>query len=138
VVRGFLYTQRMNAELFTIIAVLGLALTAAGVFGVLNLLVAARRRELGVRLALGASRWSIVGVVSSRVAFTLLVGLAVGLGGSYWATRMVESLLWGIQPMDPWAIGIGLVVLGGAVVLASALPVHRALSVDPVRSLQSE
>ena len=81
---------------------------------------------------------SIVGVVSSRVTLTLLVGLTLGLGGSFWATRMVESLLWGIEPMDPWSMVIGLVVLGGSVMLASALPVLRALSLDPVRSLQAE
>jgi len=138
VVRGFLYTQRMNAELFGVIAVLGLILAAAGVFGIVTLAVARGRREIGIRVALGASRPSVVGLVVSTVSGPLTLGLALGLLGALVATRWVESLLWGVAPTDPVALGTGAAVLLAVLALAIVLPVHRALSYDPVASLRAE
>jgi ABC-type antimicrobial peptide transport system permease subunit len=138
VVEGFLYSRRMNAELFSVIAVLALVLVGAGVFGVMSLLVAGRRREIGIRLAIGAKGLDIVRMVISRVAATFLLGLALGAGGAFLARRMVEALLWGVQPTDPLSLGLGMAVLAGAVALAAALPLFRALKVDPAGSLQAE
>ena len=138
VVGGFLYTQRMNAELFSVIAVLGLILAAAGVFGVVSLAVARRRKEIGIRLAIGANRGSIARLVASTVSGAVGLGLVAGLVGALLAARLVESLLWGVSSTDPLALGIGLLVLLAAVALAVALPVRRALKVDPVRILQAE
>ena len=138
VVDGFLYPRRMNAELFSVIAFLGLILVGAGVFGVMSLMVAGQRREIGIRLAIGADRLDIVRMVMSRVAVTVLTGLALGLGGAYLARRMVEALLWGVQPTDPLSLGAGVVFLLTSVAAAVALPIHRALTVDPAGSLQAE
>ena len=138
VVEGFLYSRRMNAELFSVIAVLALILVGAGVFGVMSLLVAGRRREIGIRLAIGARRPDIVRTVMSRVTSTVLLGLVFGAGGAIMARRMVEALLWGVQPTDPLSLGLGMAVLCAAVALAAYLPLRRAMRVDPAVSLQSE
>lgn len=138
VVSGFLFTQRMNAELFTVIAVLGLILLTAGIFGVVSLAVAERRKEIGIRLALGADAGAIVRVALSRVFFSLLLGLGAGLAAAILATRLVENLTWGISPTDPVSLVAGLGVLAGAVVLAASVPLRRALRVDPVGSLRTE
>ncbi|MFC1575843.1 ADOP family duplicated permease [Gemmatimonadota bacterium] len=138
VVGGFLYTQRMNAELFGIIAALGLILSAAGIFGVVSLAVARRRKEIGIRLALGAQGGDITRLVVRRVTVSLGVGLLVGSIGALLATRLVESLLWGVEPTDPVSLGVGMGVLLAAVVLAVGVPVGRALRVDPVGSLRAE
>jgi len=138
VVRGFLYTQRMNAELFGVIAVLGLILATAGVFGVVALAVARRRREIGIRVAVGADRGFVTRLVLGTVSGPLAVGLLFGLGGAFVATRLVRNLLWGVAPTDPVALVAGGAVLLGAVGLAVAVPLHRALEVDPVASLRAE
>jgi predicted permease len=138
VLEGFLYSRRMNAELFSVIAALALILVGAGIFGVMSLLVAGQRREIGIRLAIGAKGRDIARMVMTRVAGTVLLGIALGAGGAFLARRMVEALLWGVHPTDPLSLSLGVAVLIGAVALAAALPLRRALTVDPAGSLQAE
>ncbi len=138
VVGGFLYAQRMNAELFGVMAVIGLLMAAAGVFGVVALSVARRRRELGVRMAVGAHGSDIARVVLASVLGPVVVGLVLGLGGAFVATRMVAELLWGVAPGDPVALLAGGLVLLAALGGAVAVPVTRALRTDPVASLRGE
>ncbi len=138
VVAGFLYSQRMNAELFTLIAVLGLLLAATGVFAVVTLAVAARRREIGIRRAVGGDWLDITRVVAGSVGLAALVGLAVGLAGAFAATRVVGGLLWGLSPTDPVSMGVAGGVLLVGVVLAAAVPVGRAVRGDPVAVLRGE
>lgn len=138
VVRGALYTQRMNAELFTVIAALGLLLSAAGIFAVVVLAVAGRRREIGIRVAVGANSIAIMKSVAGPIAGSVIVGLGVGLAGAFGATRAVESLLWGVTPADPMALGVGGGVLLMVITLAVGVPLRRVLEVDPVASLRVE
>jgi predicted permease len=138
VVGGFLYTQRMNAELFSVIAILGLILSASGVFGVTSLSVARMKKEIGIRLAIGAGRGAITRLVVSRVTVAVGLGLLAGVVASVLGSRLVESLLWGISPTDPMALGIGIGVLLASVALAVSIPLRRAASVDPVETLQAE
>jgi ABC-type antimicrobial peptide transport system permease subunit len=138
VVGGFLYTQRMNAELFSIIAVLGLILSASGVFGVTSLSVARMKKEIGIRLAIGAGRSAITRLVVSRVSVAVGLGLAAGLVASFMGSRLVESLLWGISPTDPTALSLGIGILLASVALAVSIPLRRAARVDPVETLQAE
>jgi putative ABC transport system permease protein len=138
VVRGFLYTQRMNAEMFGVIAILGLILATAGVFGVVALAVARRRREIGIRVAVGADRAFVTRLVLNTVSGPLAFGLLLGLGGAFVATRLVRGLLWGVAPTDPLALVAGGAVLLGAVALAVAVPLQRALAVDPVAALRAD
>jgi predicted permease len=138
VVGGFLYTQRMNAELFSVIAILGLILSASGVFGVTSLSVARMRKEIGIRLAIGAGQGAITRLVISRVAVAVGIGLLAGVVASFVGSRLVESLLWGISPTDPLALSLGIVVLLASVALAVSIPLRRASLVDPVETLQAE
>ena len=116
----------MNAELFTVIAALGLLLSAAGVFAVLALAVAARRREIGIRVAVGADRISIAKSILGPIGGSVLVGLGIGLAGAFGVTRLIGNLLWGVAPADPLALGVGVGVLLIAVVLAIAAPLRES------------
>lgn len=138
VVLGFLYVQRMNAELFSVIAFLGLVLAAAGVFAVVALAVARRQREIGIRMAIGANRSSILGLIAQSIATPVGLGIAVGLVGALLASRIVESLIWGVGPTDPASLATGVAVLLLSVVFAVAPPMVRATHVDPVSSLRAE
>jgi putative ABC transport system permease protein len=138
VVSGFLYSQRMNAELFGVIACLGLILAGAGVFGVVALAVTRRRREFGIRIAIGAARRDIVRAVLSTVLGPLTVGLLLGLAGAFLSTRLVADLLWGVAPSDPLALLAGGSVLVASLLIALAVPLGRALRVDPVASMRAE
>jgi putative ABC transport system permease protein len=138
VVRGFLYTQRMNAELFTVVAAIGLLLAATGVFAVVALAVAGRRHEIGIRMAVGADRIAIAKSVLGSIGGSVTVGLGAGLAGAFGATRLVGSLLWGVEPSDPLALAVGLGVLLTALVLAVGVPLRRALQIDPIAALRTE
>jgi putative ABC transport system permease protein len=138
VVAGFLYTQRMNAELFTVIAVLGLVLAAAGVFAVVALAVARRQREIGIRIAIGADRVSILGLVVRAIVAPVVLGVAVGLGAALLASRLVDALIWGVAPVDPVSLVAGIAVLIGAVVAAISIPIIRATHIDPINSLRAD
>jgi len=138
VVRGSIYTQRMNAELFSVIAALGLLLATTGVFAVVALAVAGRRREIGIRMAVGADRTAIARSLLGPIGGSVLVGLGIGLAGAFGATRLVGSLLWGVAPADPLALAVGVGVLLLAVALAVGVPLRQALGIDPIASLRTE
>jgi putative ABC transport system permease protein len=132
------YTQRMNAELFTLVATMGLVLAAAGLFAVLSLAVGRRIREIGIRLSLGANSTRIVGLVAQEVAGAVSLGVLVGLASSFVVGRMMQSMLFGVGPADPIAVTGGALVLLGVAALAGFLPTRRALVVDPARTLREE
>lgn len=136
VVRGALYSQRMNAELFSLLALLGLTLAGVGIFSVVTLSVARRTREIGIRKAVGASGREINLLVVGQAMGPVLVGLVLGLGISLAASRFLEGLLFGVGPADPRSliVGCSMLLLTGAV--AAYLPARRAGGVDPVRALR--
>jgi predicted permease len=138
VVRGFQFIQRRNAEMFTTVALLGLALAATGLFSVMSLTVGQRTREIGIRMAIGARRREIVRSVVGRALVAVAVGVGAGLGISFVTARMIRSILFGVEPVDPVSIGASTLVLLVAAFLASYLPALRALRVDPVISLKAE
>jgi putative ABC transport system permease protein len=117
---------------------LGLLLGAIGIYGVLAALVGERRREIGVRLALGATPSSVAGLILSQGVRLGLTGIVIGLGGALAGGRFVSTVLYGVRPTDPWTlIGVALVLLGAACA-ASWWPAHRAARLDPVETLRSE
>jgi predicted permease len=126
IIGGALYTHRMNAELFTAMALLGLALACAGIFSVVSLSVKRRRREVGVRKALGATERRILSHMMRRALTPVAIGCAIGLGVSVLGARLVESLLFGVSPLDPVAIGFGVLGLLAASAGAAAIPAWRA------------
>jgi len=138
VVRGFLYSQRMNAELFTALAVLGLAIAAVGLFSVVSLAVSRRRKEVGIRMSLGAQRSDIGRLVLARAMTPVAFGLGAGLVASIAATRLVRGLLYGVEPSDPPTMIAGVVVLVMVALLAAILPAHRAAAADPMKALRGE
>jgi hypothetical protein len=138
VVRGALYVQRMNAELFSLLAVLGLVLAGVGIFSVVSLSVSRRTQEIGVRKALGATGGQINGLMVKQALGPVLVGLVLGLVGTLAVSRLVRSLLLGVEPTDPIGLVGGSLVLMLTAALAAYLPARRAGRVDPVRALKAE
>jgi hypothetical protein len=113
-------------------------LAAVGIFGVLAYMVEQRRREIGLRIALGAQRHQVLMLIVRNGLGVTLVGLALGLGGSAAGARVIQGMLFGVTPLDPATFaGVG-VLLGLVALLASYLPARRATRVDPMIALRSE
>jgi putative ABC transport system permease protein len=138
VVSGFTYPQRMNAELFSVLAVCGLILASVGIFGVLSLAVSERTREIGVRLALGAPDRNIAMCVAVRAIVAVGLGAAIGMAVSMTGARLVRGLVFGVEPTDPVSLALAPLVLLSAAVLATWIPTRRALRVDAAVSLREE
>jgi putative ABC transport system permease protein len=117
---------------------LSLLLAAVGLYGVMSYSVSQRRREMGIRVALGARRADVLRLVVGQGLSLAAAGIAAGLALSLGVTRLVVSLLYEVSPYDPWAFfGVPL-LLGAAAVLACAVPAWRAGSADPTEALRSE
>ncbi len=132
------WQQKQSAQVLSTFAGLALALAVIGLYGVISLAIGSRTREIGVRLAIGARRGDVVGLVLRESLRPVLVGLALGLAAALAMSRVVASMLYEVAPSDPLVLAsvIGAVVI--AAMLACLLPVRRALSVDPVISLRCE
>lgn len=127
---------RLLAWLLALFGVIGLTLGALGIFGVLSYAVSQRRQELGVRVALGATPRSVLGLIVGRGMLLASAGVAIGIAGAALLTRSMQSVLFGIEPSDPVTFAQVIVVLLGAALLASWLPARRALAIDPVTALR--
>lgn len=138
VVKGYIYTQRMNAEMFSALAFLGLVLAAVGIFSVMSLAVGRRTREIGIRMSIGAERSDIGRLVIRRALLPVVLGLIVGLAASFAVTGLVRGLLFGVAPNDPITLVAGTGVLVLAALTAAYLPARRAATVDPVAALRQE
>jgi putative ABC transport system permease protein len=129
---------RFVASLMGSFGFLALALAAIGVYGVMANSVAERRHEIGVRMALGANRQSVLRQVVGRGLRLSLAGLALGLVGALGLARLLSDLIWGVSAFDPATFIGGGVVLAGAAVLASYFPARRASLIDPAITLRTE
>lgn len=138
VVSGALYTQRRNAELFTALAGLGLVLAFAGIFSVVSLSVARRRREIGVRKAIGATAGSINLLVVRQTMVPVLLGGVAGLVLAGVSGKLIASLLYGVEAVDPavFAGGFGVLLLAASV--AAYSPAFRASRADAVKALRAD
>jgi putative ABC transport system permease protein len=130
--------SRLAMRLLSGFAAIALVLAAVGIYGVMSYSVRRRTRELGTRLALGASRRDIVGLVMRQAAAIAGVGLAVGLGLGLLAARSLSAMLYDIPPWDPVALAAAGVVLAATALGASYLPARRAARVDPATTLATE
>jgi putative ABC transport system permease protein len=126
--------------LAVIIGFAGLALLLAvvGVYGVLSAMMTTRVREVGLRVALGASRWDIIRLVVGRGLVLTTMGLVIGLAGALGAGRLLQEFLYGITPADPVAIGASAAFMLGAALIACYLPARRAAGADPVAVLRAD
>jgi putative ABC transport system permease protein len=133
-----LHQDRLVAALSGGFSLLALALTAVGLFGVLQFSVARRTSEIGVRMALGARPADIFRLIVGNGMALVVIGLTIGAGGAVAAGRLLRGMLFGVKGFDPLAMGSVVVVLGVAAFLACYLPARRASRVDPMRALRSE
>jgi putative ABC transport system permease protein len=138
VVRGALYVQRMNAELFSVLAALGLVLGCAGVFSVVSLSVARRRREIGIRKAVGSTASDIDLLIVREAMGPVLIGAAGGVAVAYAGSRFVGTLLYGVEASDPTVLASGLAVLILVSLVAAVVPAVRASRADPARALRAD
>jgi predicted permease len=129
---------RFNATLLGFFGFVALALAGVGVYGVIAYSVAERTHEIGIRVALGASRGDIAGMVMGQGLVMTAFGLIAGLAGAVFATRFLSSLLYGIQPRDPLTLGVAAAVLGVVALAACWVPARRAMRVDPMVALRHE
>jgi predicted permease len=129
---------RFQAWLLTLFASIGLLLAAAGVYGLVAFLVAQREREIGVRLALGATRAGIVRMILGEALRWTTAGLLVGLAGAAAATRSLSGLLFHVSPADPWAYAAAVLLLTVLGLAAAFVPSRRAARMDPAIALRQE
>lgn len=130
--------RRLNTGLLSLLALLALLLAAIGIYGVLAYSVAQRTREVGVRMALGAARSDVLRLFVGQGMKLVLVGLAIGLLGSFAVTRLMTSLLFGVKPTDAITFISVAVALLAAALPACYLPARRATKVDPLIALRYE
>jgi putative ABC transport system permease protein len=129
---------RFRASLLASFAGLALLLAAIGIYGMLSESVSHRTREIGVRMALGAERRTVLGLVIKQGLVLTLAGAVVGVATSLSVTRFLTSMLYGVKPTDPATLVAVLLTLGGVVVMASYFPARRATKVDPIVALRDE
>jgi putative ABC transport system permease protein len=137
-VNDSLVQERLIARLSGSFAVLTLLLAALGLYGVMAYATAARRREIGIRIALGAARTSIVRLALGRVFVLLAAGIIIGTVVSVWASSFLASLLYEVEPRDPAAFGGAVVILAAVACAAGWLPARRAARIDPMRVLRAD
>jgi putative ABC transport system permease protein len=129
---------RFSAILLAVFAFIALALAGVGIYGVMSYLVTQRTREIGIRVALGAGRSDVLGLVLRRGAALALAGIAIGIGGALAATRVLSTMLYEVKPADlDTYIGIG-AVLALVAMAATYVPARRATAVDAATALRSE
>jgi predicted permease len=126
------------AALAGFFGLLATLLAGVGLYGVMAYTVARRTREIGIRMALGAARRDVRGMVIREVAVVIAIGLALGLSSGLALTPLVRSQLYNVSPMDPWAIVAAAGVVAGIALLAASLPARRAARAEPMRALRWE
>ena len=138
IVGASLAEQRFQTTLLSLFAATALALTAIGIFGVVSYGVQQRVREIGVRVALGASSGSVLRLIVGRSLRFVVAGAALGVVGALGLTRFLANVLYGVKASDPLAFSVAVATLIGVAVLASYVPARRATRIDPVRALRLE
>jgi putative ABC transport system permease protein len=138
VISGTVAEPRLNTLLVSTFALLALVLASVGIYGVIAYSVSQRTHELGLRMALGARRAGLLGMIVREGALMAGIGVAAGLGAAALATRLMSELLVGVTPRDPLTFAGGAMLLMVVAVAASYLPARRATRVDPMVALRAE
>jgi predicted permease len=133
-----LYVERLRSVLLSVFGLLALSLAAVGLYGLVSHAVARRTHEIGIRIALGAQRWQVLQFVLLWGLKLVALGLAAGLAGSYWLSRVLASQLYELAPEDPVAFGGTILLLTGVALAACLIPARRAARVDPMVALRYE
>jgi predicted permease len=138
VVSGDFQQENMIATLTTLFGVLGLMLAAVGLYGVMAYMVEQRTGEIGVRMALGADRGSVVKMVLRGAFSQVGIGLALGIPAAIGAGKLMSDQLFGVKPWDPVMLSLATLLLALAALLASVIPARRAAGVEPMLALRNE
>jgi ABC-type antimicrobial peptide transport system permease subunit len=133
-----LSTENLLARLTATFAGLTLALAAIGFYGLLSFHVVRRTAEIGIRMALGATRGQVVGLFLRHTAMILLSGIVPGIVLALLVGRTARTMMYGVRETDPWALALasGVLVVGG--LLATIIPARRASGLDPMQTLRGE
>jgi putative ABC transport system permease protein len=137
-IRDTLVRERLMATLSGFFGFLAAVLAVIGLYGVMSYMVQRRTNEIGIRMALGAGRVSILGMILLDALLLLGVGIVVGLGLSVALGKTVSSLLFGVKPADPITLGLAAALLAAVAAAASYIPARRASQVDPMVALRYE
>ncbi len=137
-VSGNFTQDRLVAQLSSLFGILSLILASVGLYGVMSYFVARRTGEIGIRMALGATRASVVGMVMRGVLWQVLIGLALGIPAALYAGYLMKSMLYGVGSYDPWALAGAPLMLVLCAAAAGFIPARRAASIDPMQALRTE
>ena len=119
-------------------AAVAAVLAAVGLYSVMAFLVAQRRREIGIRIALGAGQGELLRFVLGHAAKLITAGVLLGLGAALWLTRLLRGILFGVAPSDLWTFAVVSSLLVVVALAACAIPARRAMGVDPIVALRGE
>jgi putative ABC transport system permease protein len=133
-----LLSERLMAVLSTLFGALAIALTAIGLFGVISYTVSQRTSEIGIRIALGASRGTVIAFILREIAIVVAVGLVSGTLLSLAAARSASTLFFGLQSYDPPTFALAAIAIATLAVAASYIPARRASMLNPVIALRQE
>ena len=137
-VAGNFDTERLIARLTTLFGIIALTLACVGLYGVMSYFVARRTSEIGIRMALGATRGSVVTLVLRGAMWQILIGLVLGIPASLYVGYLMKSILYGVGSYDPWALTLAPVILIICATFAGFLPARRASSIEPMQALRIE
>jgi putative ABC transport system permease protein len=129
---------RLNTRFVAMFASAAMLLASVGLYSLISLIVTARTREIGVRIALGASRTQVMGLIFTGAAKLLAAGILAGLALTVAAERLIKSVLFGVSPLDGWTLAAAVVLLAAVSMLAAFLPARRAASIDPLEAMRIE
>jgi putative ABC transport system permease protein len=133
-----LLRERLMATLSGFFGFLAMVLATVGLYGVISYMVARRRGEIGIRMALGANRGNVLGLVLREAGMLLAIGLVIGTGLAIATARTTSSMLFGLKPTDPVTIGLSIGLLAVVAMAASFLPAMRAARLEPMLALREE
>ena len=137
-IEGLSMPQRMGATLFALFSALALALATVGIYGVATYVAALRTREIGVRMALGATRTAVRRLVLLQGTWPIAIGIAAGLALALYASRAASTFLVDVSPLDPLTFGAVTALLAAVALAATYLPARRASRIEPVAALRDE
>jgi len=137
-VAGNFNQDRLVARLTSLFGILALILASVGLYGVMSYFVARRTSEIGIRMALGATRASVVSMVLRGALWQVLIGLALGIPAALYAGHLMQSLLYGVGSYDPLALAGATLILGLCATVAGLIPARRAASIEPMQALRTD
>ncbi|HEY8225712.1 MAG TPA: ABC transporter permease [Pyrinomonadaceae bacterium] len=138
VVNDSIQARRFYMQVLAVFALIAFVLAAAGIYGVVAYSVVQRRREIGIRIALGATRRDVIRLVLGESVLITIAGVGLGVAGAFAATRVLTTLLFEVTPTDPLTLALLSLLLGAVAIIAAYVPARRATKVDPLVALRYE